>query len=540
MIFSPFSPFSPFQSSREELVFGPEVATYEARYNSFGETLSVAGKRSIQDALDLVQVSGASLSRGYLFGSTVNLPAAHGRVLNFGGGGTAAEFVKDAGADSHLFTPPGLMVLEGDTLGQGYLESGEAMFDNTDWTILIYADRSLTNTLLPGSGSYTPTLISQYTSTAAGNFVVGSGSTGGVTINALGGSVVAIQEAGVSKNEPIATWMSYVAATKTWTFHNAFTGVLLGTSTQSAAINTGTLTRLGQHARTASQGAPRSLKYGGLFKFAGILTELQRQTIFAGLHPIVLRHCHMIWSPGNSVTSNSNALQSGDAISAVGTAAAWPHIFSRWASKNNAWYLRFAGLSSRNMYSFRPASWLDNTNVAARITLPAREAAISADAAAPFLPNIMLNDEQQNTAGLTVTYADFSNVRAQIFAVATAGAVRATKLVQPTQMGVMNTNYAAALSDGKSNRLRDFSALIRTDPAVDAVAELYGAFNRGWDTGVDGNAANSLTDLPNGDPIYFRWESSPGVAAGDSIHPNTLGHATMASLYQAAVATVLD
>jgi len=514
-----------------------EVTAYETRYNGYGETLSSAGKQSLQDTLDLMDTESVTLSRCYLFGRVANLPGSQGRVLEMSGAGPTADFVKDTGADSHLFVSDGMMALEGGTLGEGYLASGEAMLDNSDWTILVYASRSLLDLSFPNGASHTPSLISQYTSTAAGNYVITGGYTGGFLLNTLGGSAVTLHPASTTTNAPMAVFITYVAAEKLWSCYNAFNGALLGTSTQSAAINVAALTRLGHHQR-AVQGAPRSVHFGGLFKWSGILSGSKMSAVWSGIHSIILRHANVVWSPGNSVTNNSDAAQSGDEASPIGVAAAWGHLYSRWASKNNCWYLRLGSMASRNLYHQRPASWTDDTNVAARFTVPALETAISADTAAIYRPNILLNDEHQNTGSYSasVTYADYKSIRNQIFAAVTEGSVRPTKLIQATQIANAFESYAASLASTKANKLRDFSVAIRTDPDVDVVAELYGAFNQGWDTEDDGNAPDPLNDLPNGNPAYYLWNAG---ANGDATHPNTAGHALMASLYQTATADAM-
>jgi hypothetical protein len=517
----------------------PSTSEYMVRVASAGGTVTPDGTALIDSIFSHAEDESLTLLRGYLFGSAVNVDSTTTRtVLELTGDGQT--LTADAASDGSVLSGgAGSLCLSGDIVNQGRLSlSSESLFDNTDWTIFFYVQKPLRDDQ-GASGIESTYVISQYPAFANGSIRVTSDQTGGLSITVPGGTSINVTAGNIPGSQggglilPLTIFLTYVASTKELKAYNARTGALLGTGAAHSGGFTATATQMGNTAETTRR--PNVLAMFGVLKYAGVLTGDQMDGVYETFFGNHCRLVDRVWIIGNSVTSGSDAQEA-----TLNGARNWPSQFAVHAAQNNCITLRPSSMGGKTIYYFRPSDYTKPVESARPSVFPTYSSADSVDTWKLWKPTILVIDENQNTAANDSTTVDYE--------VDYGGCIDAItddlrelipdlKVVCGTQLAVgpagMTLAEIIALETSSNNvwrkNLRDWSVLIRTDDRFDAFAEIYGAFNLGWDAASDGDAAAPLTDYPNGDPSLF---------FDDHQHPNFAGHTLMATAFIDAVESV--
>lgn len=534
------------------LSYRAKTLAYQARVQAAGGSMDADGLAMVDAIFANAQSQGITLSRGYLFGSSVNLNAASRTVLELTGNGES--FVADSSSnDSTIYVGRGSLCHDGTTPQQGFFSlSSDQLMTNTDWTMLVYFQKPLTDT---NNAVHTSAVLSQYNSVSAGRFVITAGVTGSATFIPWGGT----QTTYASRNtnyggggiiEPIPMFIRYTASTRAIHIYDPMTPQLTTTGLAAADFAAGLPTRLGApQIASANSNPPRGQVYFGILKYDGVLSTAQMDSVWSTFVRNHRKICNYCLIYGNSVTSGADAAES-----TVNSARNWPQLFSQSAARNNTITIRPLSMGGKQLYFMRDVDFVRPTGSAYTggypvVTTSPVLAQDSVNFWGPrWRPNILVLDENQNTAAsqsVNVTYdidwagtvgnpgiarhvidklrgfnADLKVVAGTMLAVGTEGKSLATIIAEETSVP----------SRWRRN-LRDWSASIRTDAAnlYDAVYDLYADFNLGWDVADDGNALNPVSDYPRGNPALF---------FDDHQHPNAVGHALMATGYWNAVNSV--
>jgi hypothetical protein len=521
-----------------------ETLAYAARVNSGGGTMTTAGLQLVDAIFANAASQGITLERGYYFGHGCNVNANTEReVLEVTGDGT--PFVADSVSnDSDIYSGLGSLCLEGYTDQQGYLASTDPLWTNNDWSMLVFHQKPLIDTA--DSNSYSM-IMSQYAGSGTGNAYLLAGQTGSMTLQPIGGGTSVSWRnsgfGGAGAIEPVAVFLTYNSATRAWVVYNPVTQATIGTGAMPANFSA-LATRLGATQFVTSSRGPRIIAYGGILKYTGILDSTEMNSVWSTFLEHHSKLCHKAWITGNSITAGSNAAEGGS-----NSALNWPTLYSQQAARNNIFTLKPNGLFGVDAFiEIRPSDYVKPAG-SLQDAYSAYVASKSVDTWKVWRPSIWINDENAGMAARNSDVADYE-IDYGTLVDAIAEDLRELdpnlKIIQGTQTAIMAGDLTAPydpipyaeveVSDWRIN-LRDWSVLIRTDDRYDAVAELFGNFSLGWDVGDDGNAINTLTDLPNGDPDLHRWGA--GLASGDSQHWNTAGHALGYSLYWTATESIL-
>ena len=526
-----------------EVPWGAEAAAYGTRVNDAGGTMTEDGYMLADAVFQNATTQGITLSRGYLFGTSCNLPSVEREVLELTGNGESL-LADSVAKDSTLHVGKGSLCLEGYTAQEGKLKTTtESLFDNTDWTIFGYFQKPLLDTTASGKGSF---FCSQYNTFAAGRFWMEAGTTGLFSFTPISnGSAVQIRSganySGGGIIEPIPFFIKYNATTRVVTAYNPLTGAETGTTTLTTDF-TALPTHFGaMQIASAAAGSPQVISYFGCLKYSGNLTNVQMDSVWSDFHAAHSKLVDKAWVIGNSVTSGADAGEAGS-----NTANNWPTKVSAIAARNNTITIRPPSMGGKAIYFFRPSDYTQPIG-STHTGYPPYSAADSVDTWKHWKPTILVIDENQNTAAsnsVNVDYEidwgtlvdaivdDLQAIEPGLKVVCgTQLAIQAKSIVSPYP----DYSYAEMLADEVSNtskfrrNLRDWSVLIRADSRYDAVAEIYSLFNQGFPTEIDGDAATPATDYPNGDPALFY---------DDPQHPNAAGHLLMRDAFWAAVNSV--
>ena len=515
-----------------------ETLAYQTRVEAAGGTMTDDGLAMVDAIFSNAATQGITLQRGYVFGTAVNLPAANRTALELTGNGQS--LVADtASADSVITCGLGSLCLSGNSGGVGYLKtSSESLFDNTDWTILVYYQKPIVDS----SGTAGATVIlSQYNTFASGRFYLIADQSNAVAFTAISGTSVAARGtayAGGATIEPGAFFITYNATTRELKMYDPVSQAFLGSA---GAMPSGGFTALATYLgnTAAATFRARTAAYMGVLKYSGVLTSAQ---MISAWDSFFAAHCKLIdraWLIGNSVTSGSDSQEGGSQ-----GANNWGQKFSVSAVQNNCLVIRPNSMGGKQIYYFRPSDYTSPPVGSSVPLTPPYSAIDSVDTWKKWKPNILVCDENQNTAAnyshlvdYEIDYADLLDAIKADLEEALSG-IDTVKIVAGTMLavGADGNTYAQIITLEASNNfwrknLRDWSALIRADEGTRfaAVYDLYTEFNLGWDAGSDGNAADPTNDYPNGNPAYFY---------DDAQHPNNAGHTIMATGYWNAVASV--
>jgi len=526
-----------------------ETLAYQTRVTDAGGTMTDDGLALVDAIFANAATQGITLQRGYVFGTAVNLNAAARTVLELTGDGQS--FVADSsGNDSTVHVGLGSLCHDGTTAQQGYFAlSSDQLLSNTDWTMLVYVQKPLTDTT---NSTHTSAILSQYNTSAAGRVVITAGITGSFTVIPFSGTSVSYTSrnttyGGAAIIEPCPMFITYNATTRSIQVYDPITPQLTTTGVvPSGGFTAGLPTRLGapQIASSASS-PPRGQVYFGVLKYTGVLTTNQMDSIWATFHEKHRKICNYVLIYGNSVTSGSDAAEGG-----LNSALNWPQVFSQMAARNNCITIRPYGMGGKTLYYMRDTDFVKPTGSSypgsypATITSPAYSQDSVNYWGPRWKPNLLILDENQNTAAnssVNVIYdIDWAGTEgnpgiARHVINKLRGYNPDLVVVAGTMLAVGNAgkSYATIIAEETSvpskwrKNLRDWSASIRTDSEglYDTVYDLYTDFNLGWPAGDDGDAADPTNDYPNGNPAYFY---------DDHQHPNAAGHAIMATGYWTA------
>ena len=528
-----------------------ETLAYQTRVEAAGGTMTADGLALVDAIFANAVTQGITIQRGYVFGTAVNLNAATRTILEMTGNGQS--FVADSSSnDSTVHVGLGSLCHDGTTAQQGYFAlSSDQLFTNTDWTMLVYFQKPLIDTT--GSG-VNGQILSQYSTSAAGNVVINAGITGNVTFQPIGGGTSInfvsrnTTHSGGSIIEPVPMFITYNSATRAISIYDPLTPQLNTGGVMPVNFLGSRPTRLGAaQIATAASNGPRGQGYFGILKYDGILTTTQMDSIWSTFKTYHQKICNYVLIYGNSVTSGADAQEGG-----LNSARNWPHQFSRVALRNNCITIRPFTMGGKQLYYMRDTDFVKPTGSSypgsyAAVTLSPTYAQDSVNYWGPrWSPNILVLDENQNTAAnasVNVTYAiDWAGTEgnpgiARHVINKLRGYNSDLVVVAGTMLAVGpdGKSYATIIAEETSipskwrKNLRDWSAAIRADTEglYDAVYDLYTDFNLGW--GSDGNAADPTNDYPNGNPTLFY---------DDHQHPNLAGHTLMTTGYWTAVNSV--
>jgi hypothetical protein len=528
----------------------PETLAYQSRVLAAGGAMTADGLTLVNEIFKNASSQGITLQRGYFMGTACNLNAASRTILEVTGNGQS--FVADSAAnDSTIHVGLGSLCHDGTTAQQGYFAlSSDQLFNNTDWTMLVYMQKPLTNT---NDATHTSAVLSQYNSAASGRIVISAGVTGGYTVIPWNGTAVTYSRnanyGGGGIIEPVPMFVTYNSTTRSLQLYDPLALQLTTTGVVPVGgFAAGVPTRLGApQVATAASSPPRGQAYYGILKYSGVLSTAQMDSIWTTFRDNHRAICNYVLIYGNSVTSGSDAAEAG-----LNTALNWPHVFSRTALRNNCIVLRPLSMGGKSLYFMRDTDFVKPIGSSYMGGYPAVSTGVTQDSVSywgpRWKPTILLLDENQNTAAsqsVNVTY-DIDWAGTENNPGIARHVIEKLKVHTPTLKVVAGTMLAVG-PDGKSyatiiaeetsipsrwrRNLRDWSAAIRLDSAglYDSVYDLYADFNLGWDTIDDGDAATPATDYPNGNPAYFY---------DDHQHPNAAGHAIMATGYWTAVDSV--
>lgn len=484
---------------------------------------------------------GITVSRGYVFGTAVNLPAANRTALELTGNGQS--LVADtASADSVITCGLGSLCLSGNSGGVGYMKtSSESLWDNTDWTMLVYCQKPIVDS--SSANGATP-ILSQYNTFAAGRAYLMIDQNAAASMTVVSGTSIAIRGTfyqGGQTIEPLAIFITYNATTRVLTAYDPVAQTSTGQyGAMTGAMPVGGFTSLATYLGNTATATfrCRTAAYMGIVKYSGVLTSAQ---MISAWDDFFAAHCKLIdraWLIGNSVTSGSDAAEGGSQ-----GANNWGQKFSVSAVQNNCLVMRPFTMGGKQLYYFRPTDYTSPPAGSSVPLYPPYSSIDSVDTWKRWKPNILVVDENQNTAANYTTLVDYEIDYAGLLdAIAVdlqeaLGNIDTVQIVCGTMLAVGNQgkSYATIISEETSvpsewrKNLRDWSALIRADSRYAGVYDLYTEFNLGWDTADDGNAATPATDYPNGNPAYFY---------DDHQHPNNAGHTLMAAGYWNAVASI--
>lgn len=518
---------------------GAELLTnhYAGRFGNYGQSISADGRTAVLDLLTTIATVGATLRRGWLPGTAVNLTAAAGRMLEL----TQAEqdFVHMDTVDSTLTVTGGALTITGDTLNKGYLTANEQVLDNTDWTLLLCMNTCTRDSQVGTTEDHH--LLSQYLSGASnGDWAFfSSGETCGVIFTCVGASPeqISIHNAGLGPMQPIVIWLTYDATTRVLTIYDAFTGATVGTTTLAAGGFSARDTRFGI---AESGGYPRISMFLGMLQFDGVRDATDRDAIFHGTNgawDVLTRFNNQVLVYGNSVTSGSDASKISES---------WTAQLKVWGCTNNCVIWQPGGMGSKSYYHYRADDY--ELPPARAAMLGALDTPLTAAQITNYTDkriHILVLDDNQNIVGGTgiagnptaVEYQDLQHIVGSFITALQAGdsglqvvsgtcmAVRAVEVDPPHDP----LTFAQVAASYWHNNLRDWSADIRADAAYDAVYDLYADLNLGWAVGDDGDAEDPVNDLPKGDPLLFY---------DDAQHPNDDGHALLYTGYTTAIDSV--
>lgn len=535
------------------------TTAYLARLASFdGHVIPAEGIAAVDGLFELNDAESVTLQEGWLFGSKVNLPAGSGRQLNLV---TTNDWVHQDVDDSILHIGAGAICLEGDTDSKGYLSCGTQLLSNNDWTMLCFFNKATRNSTAtaPDENSYG---LSQYNSFANGHCYISLAYNLGLSLTVLGATTqsITLRTSGLGEVGPLAVWLTYTHSTRQLSAYDAYTGTQLGSTITAADLGGGNSfvalnTRIGQYQRGLSA-PPRLQQHLGYFKFAGVMDETKRDSLF-GLDrtspssPEVIEGGYLwamtefntqlvVW--GTSVTDGS------DAISQTKNSDAWRHKFNVEMIKHNVVMWSPGSMGGKDLYYYRHANYAHPPGRASVLgTMVARDTNAAVEQYMYRRINMVICDDQQNfCAGVGVDpggsvdmlYTDYTDVlftgmvdhlRTKRDVDVVCGTMLALAAWATGTMDPLTYSQVAALAHRQN--LRTFSAGVRADPKYAAVYDMYADFNLGWDVSDDGDAPNPITDLPNGNPAYFY---------DDPQHPGSAGHAVIAAGYIAAVQEALS
>lgn len=496
---------------------------YAVRMLGYGQTLSPEGAAAIDDLETLITAESVTLRNGWLGGGTSNLSTG-ARILDLQSS-TPRDFVHSGTGTLHVGA--GMTTLESESTA-AYFDCGAPIFTNDSWTILMIVDKPTRNS---NSGSPEASMpIHQYAGFAAGQWYVNGNFTGATTFTLIQNSSHVYISIGGGSNlsAPAVVWCTYDHSIRQVTFYNAFTGAQLGQATiddLGSGNGWGTTNmRLG-----GSIQAPRICPFVGSLKFDGVLDGTKRTALFPTCYDVMTRFTHKVGLWGNSVTSGSDAgLYS----------ASWAGQFKVHLAKNNGLLWQPPNMGAKSLYHHRPTGYAVEPGREALNPLVAINAETSVDGYADKGINILVIDENQNTAAslganANTLYSDFVHVLEAI-----ADSLRATqpnlKIICGTQMAwwardlataTTDLTYAQVAADSLRVKHRDWSQQTRADVRFDRVADVYAVINMGWDTEDDGNLLDPENDLPNGDSSLF---------LDDIQHPNQDGHALIFAAFREA------
>lgn len=490
---------------------------YESRLIAEGHAaLSDTAFALVLETFQAAEDHGATAS-GWLFGSEVNIDVE--LSLNLASG--EPSVIPGGTLHANSNTSAGMVALRIEEAGQGLVLEDDAPFFSNHGP---YSVLCLGNSIGEDDPVYAEYQLAAYYQT--GYFGV-AGANGAQLTDYPNSQFLSGQSNGGSATtrdaqcQPMMHWVCLDEDDNLEFYHPSNNGgtpaPFVGTDIESSGLSL---------ANSVYQ-VPGSISYMMMLRFDGVLDTAARRDIFDRIYAKWRMIGKAVVIVGNSVTISG------------GTTLQWPRQFQTWGMYNNCIAIRRAQGATR-LPKFAPTGY----------ELPGPPPDAFGDVATwplNFLDwfggNVFINDDQQNMVGSSQPWTNWVHCH-------NAFTTHLQTLNEPgTVRGIMCTQIAHApyTFDGSYTFLpypafgdsnwRQVSIATRAATLSDfnnvptAIADVWTAFNLGYDTPDDGNPPDPLNDYANGDTSLF--------LPSDPQHPNEDGQMLLFELYRDAYLEVI-
>lgn len=474
-----------------------------------GSALDSAGLALVMEVFKAAEDNSATVANGWLFGSEVNV---NDRELQINLVDTKPSIVPVGTLNATTALSDAMLAIRIEASGTGYETSdGSQFFTETGAYSVLLMCNTIGDPIAYGEASVVP-LTNGSLLMANDNQVVDYPG------NMQAGNATAGGDATHPENQIYPGFLWFVFdGLGNWTFYHVSQG---NTNTPIEINGPFDTLQLGNYFNAGFGGGAGATSFSHLLRFDGTLSDADRTEIFNRVYSkwrAIGKSCLIV---GNSVTI------SGVSDSRI----TWPALLEKWGQYNSMYTIRRAQGAQR-LPKFAPTGY----------ALPgpppdADIATMSIDILDWFAANVFINDDQQNMVGsgqpwtnwvhchnAFTTYLQTLNSDSDIRAIMCTQIAHApytfdgsyTFLPYPA---FGNSNWRQVSIATRAATLSDFNNVPTT------IADIWTAFNLGYDTPDDGNAPDPLNDYANGDTSLF--------TTSDPQHPNDAGHAVMFDIYR--------